>query len=315
MSYHIELEETLPESIQRMTQEQLSKAQKSLVMAVDDPDEAVHDVRKCFKKIRAILRLVRDGIGENYYRRENASFRDAGRLLAPVRDSTVALETLVALRTHFADQVMSGVFESLEQHLRERQHQAFHQVIAQEHTLDTIASGIEHGRSRVSEWADTLADDFSALEDGVKRVYKRGHKAMARAYASPTPENFHEWRKRVKYLWYHSRILHPLWPAVLGGLRDTLHQLADYLGDAHDLANLHALLASYEDFCQDQIAREMLLALVQERRQILHAAARLPGERIFVEKPKYFSTRIDAYWTVAQEYAGASPLTLITNYK
>ena len=109
-------------------------------------------------------------------------------------------------------------------------------------------------------------------------------------------------------------MLRPLWPEVFGGLSDTLHQVASYLGDAHDLANLQALLVSQEDVCQDQRVGEMLVAFVQERQQILHAAARLPRKRIFGEKPKHFSARIAAYWSAAHEYAEASPLTLISNY-
>lgn len=312
MSYQIELEESLPEGIQRITEEQLRKAQQNLAWAADEPDKAVHDVRKCFKKIRAVLRLVRDGIGQKCYQQENACFRDAGRLLAPVRDSAVAVETSATLRTQAAVRIISDAFEPLEQYLCERHHQALHQVITEEHALDTIGSAIEQAGARVPEWANTLPDDFSILESGLERVYTRGRKAMARAYAAPTPEDFHEWRKCVKYLWYHSRLLRPLWPDVLGGLRKTLHQLAEYLGDVHDLANVHALLAPYEDFCQDQTIREIFLGFVRERRQILQAAARLPGEWIFVEKPARFSKRIAAYWNAAQKYTRVSPIVFMS---
>jgi hypothetical protein len=207
---------------------------------------------------------------------------------------------------------MSDVFEPLEQYLRERHHQVFHQIITEEHALDTIGSVIEQAGSRVPEWANTLPDDFSIPESGLERVYTRGRKAMARAYAAPTPEDFHEWRKCVKYLWYYSRLLRPLWPDVLSGLRKTLHQLAKYLGDAHDLANVHTLLVPHENFCQDQTISEIFLGFVQERRQILQAAARLPGERIFVEKPVHFSKRIAAYWDAAHKYRRVSPLVFMS---
>jgi hypothetical protein len=29
------------------------------------------------------------------------------------------------------------------------------------------------------------------------------------------PEHFHEWRKRVKYHWYHLGLLRELWPASM----------------------------------------------------------------------------------------------------
>lgn len=38
---------------------------------------------------------------------------------------------------------------------------------------------------------------------------------MAQAQAKPSVENLHEWRKRVKDLWYQVRLLTPLWPGML----------------------------------------------------------------------------------------------------
>jgi hypothetical protein len=40
------------------------------------------------------------------------------------------------------------------------------------------------------------------------------------------------------------------------------------------------LLVTHETLCEDRTTREMVLAFVQERRHILHASARLPGEKI-----------------------------------
>src|SRR5438445_957287 len=37
--------------------------------------EAVHEARKSSKKLRALIRLVRDAIGEKRYRRENTTIR------------------------------------------------------------------------------------------------------------------------------------------------------------------------------------------------------------------------------------------------
>ena len=45
----------------------------------DEPmpiDSGVHDARKRLKRLRAILRLIRDAIGEDDYGRENAVLRE-----------------------------------------------------------------------------------------------------------------------------------------------------------------------------------------------------------------------------------------------
>ena len=53
--------------------------------------EAVHEARKSSKKLRALVRLMRDAIGEKRYRRENTTLRDAVRPLAAMRDAEVPL--------------------------------------------------------------------------------------------------------------------------------------------------------------------------------------------------------------------------------
>ena len=55
---------------------------------------------------------------------------------------------------------------------------------------------------------------------------------------SPEVERLHEWRKRVKDLWYHHTLLRALWPPVMQAVGDEAHELSDRLGDDHDLAML-----------------------------------------------------------------------------
>ena len=49
----------------------------------------------------------------------------------------------------------------------------------------------------------------SAIESGLLRSYRDGRKAFAQARREPSIEALHTWRKRVKDLWYHERLLAP----------------------------------------------------------------------------------------------------------
>ena len=44
-------------------------------------DEAIHNVRKRFKRVRAVLRLVRGELGARTYKQENEALRDAAAAL------------------------------------------------------------------------------------------------------------------------------------------------------------------------------------------------------------------------------------------
>jgi len=67
------------------------------------------------------------------------------------------------------------------------------------------------------------------------RGYRRGRKAMKRAKESGEAEDFHDWRKRSKDLRYQLEILGPRLPEEFDQLRKEATDLADRLGDLHDL--------------------------------------------------------------------------------
>src|SRR5207247_1571238 len=97
--------------VARIARREMDTALEQLSEAPDGPgDEAVHEARKCFKKIRAVLRLVRPEIGEVVYERENTWFRDAGRPLTEVRDAKILVESLDKLVTHCDDHVRERSF-------------------------------------------------------------------------------------------------------------------------------------------------------------------------------------------------------------
>jgi hypothetical protein len=90
--------EPVPDGIERIVCGQLDLSIERLDGHTEqDLGIAVHEVRNSFKRLRATVRLARDELGDDVYRRENIAFRDAGRWLAGTRDSQVVLETLDAL--------------------------------------------------------------------------------------------------------------------------------------------------------------------------------------------------------------------------
>src|SRR5215469_8691472 len=91
-SYHFKAHEKIPDGVKRIILEQIDWASYCLTTGTEI-DAAIHDSRVCFKKIRAVLRLVREEIGDRDFRAENARYRDAGRRLSAVRDSAVAIDT------------------------------------------------------------------------------------------------------------------------------------------------------------------------------------------------------------------------------
>src|SRR4051812_10742739 len=200
----------------------------------EDGAEAVHEARKNLKKLRSLLRLVRDELGDELYRHENERLRDAGRELSRSRDAEVKLKTATALRERFGGQSEPpGVDEWAEALEAERDELEAESGGSSERAI----AGVEVTRARIELWP-VGGLDWESFEPGLKRAYKRGRNRFAEVQDDPSDDNVHEWRKRVKDLWYQLRILCEAWPGVIGGTADEAHELANALGDHHDLAIL-----------------------------------------------------------------------------
>lgn len=299
MAYNLRPGERVPEGLRRIAQEQLDGAVKSATDPGMDRDDAVHDVRKRMKKLRAVLRMARDEVGKDVYRNENACFRGIAKQLAELRESTVRLSTVTKLRSHFAERLETDVFAALIANLQGHRDEAHKENLEQRSALEEVVEELHQARKRVNEWP-LKREGFSSIAKGVRRVYRRGCRGLKAVVDAPTDTNFHEWRKRVKYLWYHVRILEASWPPVMAALTSELDVLGDLLGEDHDLAELRAMTLKKPQIADGPSEHEVLLGLITRRQNELRQYAFPLGKRIYAEKPGAFAARLERYWNVAQ---------------
>lgn len=296
MSYRFKKQETVPVGIKRIADEQIESSIHQLTRNITaNRAEAIHDARKHFKKLRALVRLVRDEVGHDAYKQENTCFRDAGRELSDVRDAQVRVETLDDLLDHYQDSINSKQFDGIRQVLVEAYEAERKSETPNQKEIVKIVADLKAAQARIQAWG--IDNEWAALRGGLHRVYERGYQGFLRAGEQSTSENLHEWRKRVKYLWYHLRILSPTWPEPLKVLKKRTKKLADLLGDDHDLAVLRTFITDDpEAFAENDDQLGVLLALIQQRQLELQTQARFLGQRIYAEKPKAFVKRIGSYW-------------------
>src|SRR5262245_17833808 len=95
MSFELRIDEALPNGIHRIAKKEIEKVRECVDgSSKASRDEMVHEARKGLKKLRALVRLVRPGVGGKLYRRENIAFRDISRPLTEVRDAKILVEAL-----------------------------------------------------------------------------------------------------------------------------------------------------------------------------------------------------------------------------
>jgi CHAD domain-containing protein len=288
MAYRLENGETMATGIRRIVGQQIDAALEGLTR--DEGPEVVHDVRKRLKKSRSALRLVRDDLGNGVRRRENRVLRDAGRRLSGVRDAQVLVETLDALGTDHS--VSPATAQGLRLKLTERrariEAEAGHEGAAQETRAELAAL-----RERIQDWP--LRDDgFDSVKKGLRRIHSRGAKAMRAALRNGDDESWHAWRKRVKDLWYATRILEPLSPQLKGMVADA-EELSDILGMHNDVSVLAAMIDDHEEAIGVEAAQSLRAALA-ERRDELRRKSVPPGTRLYGESSKALADRLAQYW-------------------
>jgi CHAD domain-containing protein len=288
MSYRLSLADAVPKTL-RVTAEELlddavGHARDGLA---EDPVDSVHEIRKDLKKARSLLRLVRPGMPAKAYRRENRRLRDIGRSVAGVRDADVLAETVDKLAERYAGRLPKRGFTTLRNALVKQARGS-----ARLGDGAGLVAALEQARAQLPAWP-LDGCDRATLSAGAVRAYARGRAAMEAAAHDPSDERLHEWRKRVKDLWYHQRLLRDAWSAPLQAAADESHRLSDLLGDDHDLAVLSERLAGSPPSAAVDMAT--IVTLIGTRRAELRDRALQLGRRVYAETPKAYGRRLARY--------------------
>lgn len=293
MAYEWELGEPVPDGIKRIIREEVESSLYNLRDNTENRDEAAHEVRKSFKKIRAVLRLVRDELGEAEFQKQNSLYRDLGRELAPVRDAFVIVESLDAIRAELNNAKLKRAATAIRKDLHAK-YLDLHSAFWNSDTVPHVIIALEDSLPEI-ENLPIKTDSFKALKGGLSRVYRRGRKRMRIAYANiPSSESFHDWRKRVKYLWYQMTILQPIYPAKIVPLVAQLDELSDLLGLAQDYAVLYKHVAVHPKASNGH--GRQVLAFIDYKRGELEASAKPFGEAIYNMKGKKFVKQVKKWW-------------------
>ncbi|MGI9423201.1 MAG: CHAD domain-containing protein [Hyphomicrobiaceae bacterium] len=296
MAYKFRVEEPIELGVRRIALDQIQNARKQLSNN-DDQVDAVHRSRKAFKRVRALLRLIRPTLKSSDYRSFNRRFRDLGRQLAQSRDFDVMLQTI----------------DSLE---------VAHDLIDSRMTSSTRAAVVEARRIAVRDAGEppieaALKELSKAQEDFKKlglsrcslKVVGKQLELSARDFATfyaaarsaPGDAAVHEWRKRVQYHRRHVALLIAAWPEMLQPRVDALKLLSEQLGRDQDLAVLAAFVMSCKPPSISKADGRDLVRLCRQEQSALRGDAFTLGALLAAEKPRSLRRRVTNCWAIQGE--------------
>jgi hypothetical protein len=120
---------------------------------------------------------------------------------------------------------------------------------------------------------------------------------MTRAQKRQRAADFHEWRKEIKALWYHLRLIE----ASHRGIRREVRMLYDAeasLGDDHNVVVLCAELSKDGSLCD----LERLRHAADQYQRDLRRKAIASATRIYKVKPRNYVRRVKRAWKAWQRH-------------
>jgi CHAD domain-containing protein len=278
-------------------------ARCAALLSPDGADEPhrIHEIRKSVKRLRALVSLVGDGLGDDR-RWFDRRLRDVNRALSPVRDAE-------ALREAFDRLVAEAEPPDALAQVRAR-------LIAEcergEPLSTTDGRRIQRQLHRLDErWqqAELPGRGWELLADNVRRAYRRSRRTATNITPRSSTVEFHELRKHIKQTQYQWEFLQPLWPARLAAELAQIESLTEDLGFHHDLCLLRDWLDRQPTHAYSTRVRRIVIKRLERRLRQLERAACRVAPRCFAETPKGVVQRLAAYWRLWRDgpTATASP--------
>jgi CHAD domain-containing protein len=275
--------------VRRLVRKQISGVIEHLENENDSEGESVHEARKGLKKSRAVIRMMRSGLGTNVCRKTIRRLRKAAQALSDRRDAEVLVKALAEFEPAHCERAMRTAIRKLEEVMEKRRGEIFR---AGGNWRTEVEARLKAARRETRNWPIESLNETD-LFCGIKKMYQRGREGLEHAGSLRSNENLHEWRKRVKDLWCKLRLLEPFGSRNFASKVAELKRLGEKLGDDHDLAMLEEAAQAVP---MKPVELEKLGGAMAVRRQKLQKAAFKLGRRVYARKPREFKWWIEEVW-------------------
>lgn len=173
----------------------VAAARAAATKATIDPAEAVHEVRKALRRMRALVDAVAPELARDAHKGVRTALIEARRSLGPARDRTVAHLALGELPGELAEHARALIAVSSEQ---------APQLAAE---IEALTRAVAEADAQAVALAAALPDQLKPgrIAHGLARTYAGARRARRQARRSERA--IHRWRRRSKELGYQLALL------------------------------------------------------------------------------------------------------------
>ena len=255
-------------------------------------NQKVHELRRGFKRLRALLRFFNE-IPDNPATQLNQDIRNFGKLLAPLREAAVNLDLFdknISSNNHLPEKKIRSARELLVQKNRLLVERGFLENNLH-NTIHTFFDGFDEILTKNSSEFPVRIQFFHE----VSQSYLKSITIYRQFPAYPHPEEWHELRKKLKRLWYQLDFVKFLHPRYLKMKTDQLNKITDQLGDDHDL-HVFAEDLLTESYGFDEEELRILVNQTEHLRELNLLKLQPRLKQFFTAPPEEFNQKLERFF-------------------
>lgn len=259
------------------------------------PNLAVHEMRKTFKRLRALVRFYIDYPDEFPPETRN-QIKYFGRSFTEMRESYVNMQIFerIAAENHI---------------IPERKMKAVREKLAEKNSL-LIEQGFlkAEGYLPIQNFGKLLSVQLERFEIGQPSLlqivvqlevsYHGAYELHRQIWSGSEPQTIHELRKKMKHLMYQYDFVRLIHPRFFKTKTFQLNNITEQLGEDHDLfIFLEDLRNIRHDFTEVEF--EIIENKVQHLREVNHVKLFPRMKQFFTDPPEIFNQKLERIFKVS----------------
>lgn len=302
MRFRIRPDKPFAKEIHKVARKQLRLAISLLEERPEGLHEAIHDARRCFKRLRALYRLVRTE-AKDFQKRENARLRDIAQSLSTTRDATSLIEACDYLGNYAATDKEENALARISTAFTLRRDRIAAKDTGIEASIADAIRGCRRAEETLSElqFSSDPSNAARLLATGWEKTAAHARTALADCRADGDCENFHAMRKRSQDYWMYTQLLRDIWPTAMGAKQSETKHLIDILGHNNDLSLVLDVAGDEPDLVSQGEDLGLLRDAILLHQQRLQQDAIQVAEIVYADDPSAEGRIIEKLWMLAAE--------------
>jgi CHAD domain-containing protein len=255
-------------------------------------NQKVHELRRSFKRLRALLRFYNE-IPESPAGNLHNDIRNFGKLLAPIRESAVNVDLFekeIASNSLLPEKKIRSARELLANKNRVLLEKGF-----MDNNLHNTIRTFFEGFEQILTAGNHEHPSKVHLYRGACQSYLTSYIYFSQMPSNPDAGEWHELRKKLKRLWYQLDFIRFLHPRYFKLKTDQLNKITDQLGDDHDLhVFAEDLLAGEYGFDEEEL--RIMKNQVENLRELNRLKLQPRLKQFFTAPPPEFEQKLERFF-------------------